>query len=91
MMDLDVYVNAVMEKMEKYNFYTELSKAELRQSIYDYLKEEYDILVAELTLRADMDQARGVIHDPEWYTKEITNIKTRMIELATELARTRAN
>jgi len=84
-MDLRVYVDAVMQKLEDANYYSEIEKDELRFIIHKYLKDEYNDRIALLNLEADMETAKGNIKDVEYYKNKVNEIKSHMITMTREL------
>jgi len=86
-MDLDIYVEAIMLKLEDAKYYSELSEDELKQSIDKYLTNEYNDRIALLQLEVDLENARGTIKDADFYRSKLTSIKSYIISLTRELSK----
>ena len=84
-MDLSVYVDAVMQKLEDAKYYSEIEKVELRFIIEKYLKDEYNDRIALLNLEVDMETAKGNLKDMDYYRNKVNDIKSHMITLTREL------
>jgi len=84
-MDLRVYVDAVMQKLEDAKYYSEIEKVELRFIIEKYLKDEYNDRIALLNLEVDMETAKGNLKDMDYYRNKVNDIKSHMITLTREL------
>tara|TARA_R100000951_G_scaffold106508_1_gene101146 strand:- start:830 stop:1102 length:273 start_codon:yes stop_codon:yes gene_type:complete len=84
-MDLTIYVDAVMQKLEDAKYYSEIEKVELRFIINKYLKNEYNDRIALLNLEVDMEQAKGTLRDSDYYRTKLNEIKSYMITLTREI------
>lgn len=88
-MDLRVYVDAVMQKLEDAQYYSEIEKVELRFIIDKYLRDAYNDRVDLLNLEVDMETAKGTLKDMEFYRSKLTDIKSHVISLTRELSQTK--
>jgi len=84
-MDLRIYVDAVMQKLEDANYYSEIEKVELRFIIEKRLKEEYNDRIALLNLEVDMETSKGTLKDSDYYRSKLNEIKSYMITLTREI------
>jgi hypothetical protein len=85
-MDLKIYVDNVMYKLEDANYYSEIEKIELRFVIEKHLREEYNDRIALLNLEVDMETAKGTLKDNDYYRSKLNEIKSYMITLTRELS-----
>lgn len=85
-MDLTVYVDSVMYKLEDAQYYSEIEKVELRFIIKKYLTEEYNDRIALLNLEVDMENAKGSLKDSDYYRTKLNEIKSYLITLTRELS-----
>lgn len=86
-MDLSVYVEAIMQKLDQSNYYSEIEESELKYNIQTYLMNEYNEKVALLQLEIDAENSQGRTKDTEFYRKKLTDIKSHMIFLTREVGK----
>ena len=86
-MDINVYVDAAIQKIQNSNHYSELTEKELRYVIESYIKDKYNDEVALFNLQMDMEQARGKIADIEKFKEKVEEIKRKMLKLTQELSK----
>lgn len=86
-MDFDVYVNVVIQQMEKTSYYSELDFEDLKQVIKKYLKNEYDEQILLLTLEADMEDTKGTLKSDEFYKERLFGIKDHINKMTKELCK----
>lgn len=87
-MDLNIYVDAIMQKLIDAKFYSEVEEYDLRKTISKYLTDEYNEKVELLQLQVDMENMKGSIKDVEYYRTKLTEIKSHIISLTRELGKT---
>lgn len=86
LIDINRYVDIVMEKLDSIDFYSELSKNELEAVVHKKLSNIYNEKITALSLQFDIDKHRGLLIDNERYKKEYDKIRREILTEAHDIA-----
>jgi len=86
LIDLEKYAEITMGKLDKVDYYSELSREETQNVVLKQLTKVYDSYIIALTLRFDMEKSKGGDMDEDSYRREYSYIKKEILKESYRIA-----
>lgn len=84
--DISKYVEVVVKKLEKADYYSEIDVEKLTDVIDKYLTDVYDEKISVLATQLELDKKEGVEIDSKKYKREYDKIRREIMTKAYDVA-----